>query len=175
MAKPDNVIKHILQWEGGYVNDPNDPGGATNRGVTLTTWQQYCHQYTGRADRANIEGLKAMTIEEWTDLFTRMFWDTAECSEIKTTSIADMLADFYWHSGRYAIRVLQRCAGATVDGIVGKNTLAMVNSFRTQRNLFFNYKQARIQYLENIVRRRPSSAKYLKGWLRRVNDLTYYE
>lgn len=175
MAKPENVIRHILKWEGGLVNDPNDPGGVTNRGVTLTTWQQYCRQYTGRTDRANAEGLKAMSNEEWTDLFTRMFWDAAECDDIKTNCIADMLADFYWHSGRYAIRVLQRCVGATADGIVGKQTITLVNSFRTQRQLFHNYKQARIQYLENIVRRRPASAKYLKGWLRRVNALTYYE
>ena len=54
MASIDKLIPFILKWEGGFVNDPTDRGGATNKGVTIATYEAYCRQ----------KGLPRPTVEQ---------------------------------------------------------------------------------------------------------------
>lgn len=167
----NEIIPFILSFEGGFTNAPNDPGGATNRGVTLATWQRYCNE-TGQPELGNADGLRRMTTAQWTEIFTDYYWEPIQCGRIKDKGVAWMLVDFYWHSGGVAVRTLQGLLkGLVVDGIVGQETLTAVN--RCGAGLFAEYKSARILFLENLVRRRPSSKRYLKGWLRRVNSINH--
>ena len=63
MAKIDILAPFILSWEGGYANDPDDPGGATNRGVTIGTWRQVGYDKDGDGD-IDVDDLKKITVED---------------------------------------------------------------------------------------------------------------
>ena len=112
----------ILRWEGGFVNDPNDSGGATNKGVTLATYRRY------KGEDATVADLKVITDEEWTIIYKQMYWDKFKADEIASQTVANLCVDWLWMSGTKAIKYVQRLIGATEDGIVGKQTLARLNA-----------------------------------------------
>ena len=65
----NKFVQYILSWEGGYVNDPNDKGGPTNKGITLTTFQSVYGK------NKTITDLKNMTTEQWWTIFKTKYWD----------------------------------------------------------------------------------------------------
>lgn len=66
MADVNKLVPFILKWESGFVNDPDDLGGATNKGVTFATYKEYCKK-KGRKE-PTIEDLKNISVEDWTDI-----------------------------------------------------------------------------------------------------------
>lgn len=153
----------ILRWEGGFVNDPNDSGGATNKGVTLATYRRY------KGEGATVDGLKAITDEEWTAIFKQMYWDKFKADEIQSQCVANLCVDWYWMSGTKAIKYVQRLIGATEDGIVGKQTLARLNAKGDGLVLhIYNYRK---DFYHRIVASRPTQKRFLRGWLNRLNAL----
>mgnify|MGYP002521182933 CR=1 FL=1 len=170
MANYKLLIPFILCYEGGFVNDPTDRGGATNRGITMATWRAYC---TRKGKPATIQTLKAMTQSEWTEIFKTQYWDKCKADLIADQSLASMLVDYAWHSGIFtAIRALQMVLSITADGAIGPQTLKAINSC-PPRTIFEALKQARLKHLNNIARLHPSQRKYLRGWTNRVNAITY--
>lgn len=172
MADHRLLIPHIQQWEGGYVNDPHDLGGATNKGVTLDTYTAYCRRKG--YPRPTVERLLAITDKEWAEIYKTMYWDRCKGDEIHSQSVANMLVDWYWHSGMYAIKILQRLLGVQMDGIVGAKTLHAINS-RDALQLYRDLKAERIDYYHRIATARPTSRKYLRGWINRVNAIEWKE
>ena len=153
----------ILKWEGGFVNDPNDSGGATNKGVTLAT----CRRYKGVS--ATVDDLKAITDEDWDAIFKTMYWDKVKADEIKSQCVANLCVDWLWMSGTNAIKYVQRLVGATEDGIVGKQTLSRLNAKGDGLVLpIYNYRK---DFYHRIVASRPSQKRFLRGWLNRLNAL----
>lgn len=170
MANYKLIVPFILCYEGGFVNDPADRGGATNRGVTMATWRAYCAR---KGKPATIQTLKAMTQSEWEDIFKTQYWNKLQADLINDQSLASMLADYAWHSGvTTAARALQMVLALKPDGIIGPSTLKAINT-RTPRTTFEALKQARLKHLNNIARLHPSQRKFLKGWTNRVNAITY--
>lgn len=169
MADAKKLKPFILRWEGGYVNDSADNGGATNKGVTIATFRQFY----GRD--ATIEQLKAMTDEQWLHIFKSGYWDKFKADGITNQSVANICVDWAWCSGiGTAVRQIQTLLGVAVDGLVGTKTLTAVNN-ANQRHLFAKIKSARLRYVENIVKRNSTQRKYLKGWKNRINALTFAE
>lgn len=166
MADAKILKPFILSWEGGYVNDPNDLGGHTNKGVTLATFKQVYGKDKTVAD------LKRMTEEQWLHIFKRFYWDKWKADEIKSQSIANLLVDFVWASGAYGIRIPQKVLGVATDGIVGAKTLAALNS-REPKELFETLKRERKDFIERICRTRPANSKFKRGWLRRIDAIGY--
>lgn len=153
----------ILKWEGGFVNDPNDSGGATNKGVTLATFRRY------KGEGATVADLKAITDEDWTAIYKQMYWDKFKADEIKSQTVANLCVDWLWMSGTKAIKYVQRLVGATEDGIVGKQTLARLNAKGESLVLdIYNYRK---DFYHRIVANRPSQKRFLRGWLNRLNAL----
>lgn len=170
MANYKTVVPFILKSEGGYANSPADRGGETNRGVTMQTWRAYCAK---KGKPANTATLKAMRQSEWEDIFKANYWNKIKGDLIEDQSIANLLADFAWHSGvTRAAKKLQALLGVKADGIIGDVTLKALNA-RSPLPLFGALKQARIKFLETIVKNDPSQKVYLKGWLGRVNRIVY--
>lgn len=126
MADVKKLAPFILKWEGGFVNDPDDLGGATNMGVTMATYKVYCKR-KGRPEPA-IDDLKHLSNDEWIDILKSLYWDKWKADQIKSQSVANILVDWVWASGNYGIKIPQELLGVTADGIVGKNTLAAVNN-----------------------------------------------
>lgn len=169
MAKAELLKPFILKWEGGFVDDPLDRGGATNKGITIGTFRNFYGK------NATVEQLKHITDEQWLHIFKSGYWDKWKADDIENQSIADIVVDWAWASGTVtSIKQVQKILGVAVDGIVGNDTLTAIN-IAGQRSLFVKIHSRRIEFVENIVKRDPSQARFLKGWKNRINSLTFSE
>lgn len=168
MAKVEILAPYIKKWEGGFVNDPADRGGATNKGVTIATFEAYCKAKS--LPRPNVERLKRMTDGEWLDILKTMFWDKWQADKIKSQKLANILVDWVWGSGVYGIKIPQRILGVKQDGIVGDETLKALNAQEPDK-LFQVIYEARKKYLNDITISRPANKRFLKGWLNRLDDI----
>lgn len=169
MADPKKLKPFILRWEGRYVNDPDDSGGATNKGITIATFRHYY------GANATIKQLQALTDEQWMHIFLCGFWNPFKADNIANQSIANICVDWAWASGTgTAIREVQALLGVAVDGIVGAKTLAAINN-ANQRHLFAKIQSARLRFVEGVVRRNPRKRKFLVGWRKRINSLSFEE
>lgn len=172
MANVSKLLPFILSWEGGYVNDPIDKGGATNMGVTIATWRNVGYDKDGDRD-IDVDDLKLLSKD---DVLSRVlkphYWDKWKADQIKSQSVANILVDWVWGSGANGIKIPQKLLGLTVDGIVGPKTLAAVNSSDSLA-LFNAIKAEREAFLYRIVERDPSQKRFIKGWLNRLNALKY--
>lgn len=170
MADVMKLVPFILKWEGGFVDDPDDLGGATNRGVTIGTYATYCKKKGYPAP--TVERLKNLSEKDWAEILKTLYWDRWKADNIKSQSVANILVDWVWASGVNGIKIPQQVLGVTVDGIVGAKTLAALNA-RNPKELFEEIKEARVQFIEDICRKRPVNNKFKKGWLNRINSLQY--
>ena len=168
MAKVEILAPYIKKWEGGFANDPADRGGATNKGVTIATFEVYCKAKS--LPRPNVERLKRMTDGEWLDILKTMFWDRWQADKIKSQKLANILVDWVWGSGVYGIKIPQRILGVKQDGIVGDETLKALNA-QDPDKLFQAIYEARKKYLNDITISRPINKRFLKGWLNRLEDI----
>ncbi len=164
----------IAKWEGGYVNDPLDRGGATNMGVTLNTWKLvgYDKDGDGDIDAADIRLLNKNDFKA----VLRKYWDKWRADEIKNQSVANILVDWYWGSGKWGIVIPQRdILKVTADGVVGNITLAKLNKMIDEdaQGLFDKIYAAREAFLDNIVKNNPSQKRFLKGWKNRLRDFKF--
>ena len=187
MASIDKLIPFILKWEGGFVNDPTDRGGATNKGVTIATYEAYCRQK--RLPRPTVEQLKNIPDAHWRDIIKTMFWDKWHADDIHSQKVANILVDWVWLSGVHGIKKPQALLGVKADGIVGNKTLSAVN-FADPKELFAALYKERVKFINAIVARsvaayekkigRPATEKELlkhtqkrfaKGWLNRLAEI----
>lgn len=161
------IIDFIKHWEGGFVNDPLDRGGATNMGITLSTFRQHFGSHLTVQDLINI------TPAQWETIFISGYYNPWKASQIVNHSIRLLVVDWAWHSGTInSIRRVQRALGLVDDGIVGPLTLAALND-DCHRQVFNSIHHERISYFENIITYNPSQAKFRNGWMNRINAIKF--
>lgn len=170
MAKIELLTPLIVKWEGGYVNDPLDAGGATNMGVTIATWKAVGYDKDGDGD-IDANDVKLMTKKDFNKVL-KQYWDRWQGDKIVNQSIANILVDWVWGSGKWGIKIPQRILGLNDDGVVGDITLNAVNS-ANQKKLFDKIYLARTQFLNDIVVRKPSQKRFIKGWMNRLSDFKF--
>ena len=157
----------ILAHEGGYVNHPNDPGGETNRGVTMDTWRRYSQRLFG------------ITEEQAFRIYEEGYYKPSGADRLQDSNLGNMHADFTYNAGsRNSGRVLQRAindlgGNVTVDGAVGPKTLAAANALDPAA-LYRAYRTRRIEHYENIIRKNPKLATFRRGWMSRANSFNDY-
>jgi lysozyme family protein len=167
MARAERLIPFILKWEGGYVNDKYDKGGATNKGITISTFR---HFY---GSKMTIDDLKNITDEQWEKIFLVGYWRPFRADDIKCQPIANICVDWAWASGTVtAIKQVQKVLGVPVDGIVGDITIDAINKSDAEES-FNRLKKARIDFVNTIVRNNPSQARFSRGWVNRINDIEF--
>lgn len=171
MADVRKLKPFILKWEGGFVNDPADLGGATNKGVTIGTYKEY-RKKKGLPE-PTVEDLKKLSDDEWTDILKTYYWDRWKADEIQNQSIANILVDWVWASGVHGVKIPQGILEVSADGIVGKNTIAAINAYRPQAELFGRIKQARYDFIDRICEKRPTNNKFRNGWRNRIKDFKF--
>lgn len=166
-----NVLSPIIRkWEGGYVNDPDDKGGATNMGITISTWKQIGYDKDGDGDIDEAD-IKLLSPDDFTKVL-RKYWDRWDADNIVNQSVANILVDWVWASGKWGIIIPQRWLKVTADGVAGPATLDAVNR-KNPREVFDAIYHLREQFLQNIVTNTPSQKKFINGWLNRLADFKY--
>jgi lysozyme family protein len=171
MAVFDVFLPMLLRFEGGFVDDPADPGGATNKGITMQTFR------TGGAALLGVDptlnNLKALSDQQAGVIYKALYWNKMHGDDIPLQDLANIVCDFYVNAGANGTKLLQTIlndmgAKLTVDGVIGPicvQALAGVD----QIEVYGRYKQGRIQYYQDLAHNLPSLAKFLAGWLNRVN------
>ena len=170
MANSSKLVPFILQWEGGFVNDPLDLGGATNKGITIGTFTEYKRRKGLKAP--TVQDLKNISNEDWHEVFKGLYWDRWKADEIKSQAVANILVDWVWASGSHGIKRPQRLLGVTADGVVGSKTIAALNA-KYPAELFRMIKADRIKFIDEICEKRPANNRFKKGWLNRINAIKY--
>ena len=171
MAKIELLSPFIFTWEGVWGNDPDDRGGATKYGVTIATWKAQGYDKDGDGD-IDVDDLRKITIEDATMIMKKNFWDHWKADQIKDQSLANILVDWVWGSGKYGITIPQQLLGVKADGIVGPKTIAALNR-QDPQTFFYKVWQRRKKYLNDICVSRPKNYKFLNGWLRRLQAVQY--
>lgn len=175
MANVNDLAPFILKWEGGFVNDPKDRGGATNMGVTLNTWKRVGYDKDKDGD-IDVKDLKLLSKEDVVKKVLKpYYWDKWRADEINNQSIANILVDWVYTSGKYGITKVQAMLNLKPDGIVGNKTLSAINDYPNQRQLFQRIKNERLAFIDRIVKNNPSQRRFLKGWKNRVNAFKYFD
>lgn len=154
----EKALAHTLIEEGGFANHPDDPGGATMKGVTLATYRAH------RGDeKLTPEDLKKITDQELADIYRKRYWDAAKCDQLPS-GLDVAVFDAAVNSGpAQAAKWLQRCVGATADGAIGPKTLALVAQ-KPARELVEAFQARRQLFLENL----STFKTFGKGWTARV-------
>ena len=172
MAKIEILAPFILSWEGGFSNHTADKGGATNKGVTIATWKQVGYDKDGDGD-IDVSDLRLITEEDAVSRVMKPhYWDRWKADRIESQSIANIVVDWVWGSGKHGITGVQKLLGVTVDGLEGEKTLAAVNA-QERHALFDRSNQTRTEFLQNWVRSNPSQKVFRAGWLRRLSYINY--
>lgn len=175
MADINKLIPIILKWEGGFANDPADKGGTTNTGVTIGTWKQIGYDVDGDGD-IDVDDLIMLNHENVVnDVLKPHYWDKWKADSIKSQSIANLVVDWTWGSGVWGIKFPQRILGVKDDGVVGPITLAAINNYPNQEELFRLLWNRRKKHFEDIAAKDSSQNRFLRGWLNRLNDFKYDE
>ncbi|WP_324069813.1 MAG: glycosyl hydrolase 108 family protein [Flavobacterium sp.] len=175
-SKIEKLAPIVAKWEGGYVNDPIDKGGATNMGVTVGAWKLLGYDKNGDGIINNAD-MKLLSKDDF-KFVLRKYWDKWQADQIKNQSIANILVDWYWGSGKWGIVIPQRLLGFSkedCDGIVGEQTLKRLNAEidKDAEALFDKIFAARVKFLDDIVKNNPSQKRFIKGWKNRLNDFKF--
>lgn len=147
----------VLAHEGGFVNHPKDPGGATNLGITIGTLSEHL----GRpATVADVKGIPMETVEA---IYENNYWDRARCYDLPL-GLDYAVFDFAVNSGvSRAVRMLQRVLGVKEDGVIGAKTMAALADEDVPA-LITHLCDARMAFLRGLKHWRT----FGKGWTIRV-------
>lgn len=165
MSAFDRALEITLAYEGGYVNNPLDRGGATNYGITQRSYDAW-RKTTGQEPRSVdlIEDLEVRAI------YLADYWMPCNCDSLPDP-IAIALFDMAVNSGTWNAKMaLQRAVNVRADGVIGDVTVRAVNA--TPAVLLRLMKQ-RASVICDEVQERPSQTAFLHGWINRLLDLTY--
>ena len=168
MASFDLFLPILLRFEGGYVDDPTDPGGETNKGVTMATFQRCSHQLLGIDPTS--QNLQSLTDAQAGIIYRSLYWNQINADDFQLQDLANILCDFYVNAGTHATVLLQRIlntmgAHLIEDGGIGPASIQAL-AILDQVAVYRQYKQGRIDYYQSLGQRFP---QFLHGWLNRTN------
>ncbi len=157
MADFQEAIDKTLAWEGGYVNDPKDPGGETNFGIS-------------KRAHPKVE-IRRLTREKACEIYKTHYWDPVFGDKIKSQITAEKIFDIGVNTGvRRTSKFAQAAAGLSdkdIDGRIGPKSVQAIN--KTSDELFMlRLTVLQVAHYTNICRKRPDSRKFLVGWLKRA-------
>ena len=182
MQRIETIADAIIAREGGFVDDPDDPGGPTKFGVTLATLRRLGLDLTGdrKIDRRDV---RAVNRSRARDIFVRDYYFRPRINELPECLRASMF-DMYVNAGSQAVKILQRLLrrmghAVTVDGIIGPQTVRAAELAREEapEHLADAYGIARRNYYYALADRRPAMRKFARrrdggkgGWIKRAEE-----
>lgn len=164
MSALDDALAMVLRYEGGYVNNPDDHGGATNHGVTQAVYSAW------RAEHGLGQGdVKSIKPEEVAAIYRRGYWDACACDRLPHP-VGVAVFDAAVNSGpSQSSKWLQRAVGVPADGAIGPRTISATVALdpKTVTRSCIDQREAFMRSLAE----RPGQAQFLRGWLHRLADL----
>ena len=150
----------VLKHEGGFVNNPKDPGGMTNLGVTRSAWESYLNRSVTEAE------MRALTPETVKPFYKAMYWDKIKGDQLPA-GVDYAAYDLAVNSGTgRAAKYLQEIAGVTADGAIGPKSLEAIKSCDPDQVV-----DALCDMRLDFLKRLPTFETFGKGWTIRVNDV----
>ena len=157
----DKSVEYILEHEGGYVDHPKDPGGATNKGITIATFCRYVKP------KGTKEDLKQLTTEQAKIVYKAQYWDKVLGDELPS-GVDHAVFDFAVNSGpRRAALYLQKVVGVTQDGKLGPNTLKATEAI-PKIVVINTLMDKRLAYMKRI-KRGELWKTFGRGWQKRID------
>lgn len=146
----EQSFQEVMLSEGGYVNDPKDPGGETKFGVSKRAYP-------------NLD-IYNLTLDDAKTIYRDDYWDKCNCDDLPN-GVSVMVADFAYNSGTSrAVKCLQKCLGLPQTGSVNQTLIEKSKSVPIN-TLLLNYKKTRLNFLQSL----STWNRYGKGWTNRVN------
>lgn len=183
MPSIEEIASEIVRREGGYVNDPDDPGGATKYGVTIHTMRRLGVDLDGDGD-VDEEDVKLLTIQQATKIFIDHYFQKPGIWRLPL-NIQPSVFDMQVNAGSNAVEILQRLLvnlgdkALKVDGKIGPQTAsAAASMYQDMGELLVDaYGIERRNYYYALGDRRPSLRKYARrrdggkgGWIKRAEE-----
>jgi lysozyme family protein len=180
MANYKLTAPFILSAEGGYVNNPTDKGGETNKGITWATWVVFFGDTTASHHRFIV-----MMTDDWAEIFKSGYWDKCLADQITDQRIANTIADWVWCSGQHFPELdVQKLINTIFnkhlaeDGLFGNATIQALNACDSD-TLYESLIERRKQYYRDIIsfaqaKGDHSQDIFLAGWLNRIDNLIKY-
>lgn len=182
MKSVREITLEIIRREGGYVNDPDDPGGATKYGVTIHTMRRLGLDLDGDGD-VDTNDVKRLTEDQASDIYEEHYFNRPGIARLPEPLQATVY-DMQVNAGANAIKILQRLLAdfgerAAVDGALGPMTAAAAERAfqKAPDHIVDAYGIARRNYYYDLADRRPASRKYALrrdggkgGWIRRAEE-----
>lgn len=156
----DKALQLVLVHEGGFVNHPKDPGGATMKGVTLQTFRRYYG-----ADKT-VNDLRNITVEQLAHIYRTGYWDKCKGDELPS-GVDYAVFDVAVNSGPgRAAKFLQAAIGVAQDGSIGPGTVAKVAA-QDPAAVINGICDHRLAFLKSL----PTFSTFGKGWTSRVGGV----
>ena len=180
MQSVEQIAEDIVAREGGYVNDPDDPGGATNHGVTIHTMRRLGLDLDGDG-QIGAADVRRLSRTQAVRILIDHYYHAPRIDLLPEVLRAPVF-DMYVNSGANAVRILQRLLGemgrpVAVDGVIGKRTAAAAEAAAADApdHIADAYGIARRNFYFRLADHRPASRKYARtraggkgGWIKRA-------
>ena len=182
MQTVHQIATDIVAREGGFVNDPSDPGGATKYGVTIHTMRRLGLDLTGDG-RVSVADVRALTRAQAVDIFINHYFKRPRIGELPEV-LQPSVFDMYVNAGANAVKILQRLLirmghAVVVDGVIGPQTIAATQAAYADAPDYLAdaYGIERRNYYYALADARPASRKYARrrdggkgGWIKRAEE-----
>lgn len=157
-TKFEKALSFTLRWEGEYVNDPDDPGGATNKGITTKVYIAY-----RKSKGQPVQDVRHILDSEVRDIYKTKYWDAANCESLPEPS-STVAFDIAVNSGVGRIKQFMTELRTKLNPDPSDDHIEIATRLLEMRTAFYY----------RIVKNNPSQKKFLNGWLNRTRDLREY-
>ena len=182
MQTVTQIAQDIVAREGGFVDDPDDPGGATKYGVTIHTMRRLGLDLDKDGD-VDVDDVRVLTTAHAVSIFVEHYYERPRIDRLPEP-LQPSVFDMYVNAGAYAVRILQRLLvemriDVAVDGVIGQQTIGATERAiaAVPDHLVDAYGIARRNYYYDLASRRPASRKYARrrdggkgGWIIRAEE-----
>ena len=156
----DKALALVLKSEGGWVNNPADPGGETNLGVTKAVWEEWVGH--------DVKTMKDLTPADVVPMYKAKYWMACYANQLPV-GVDYMAFDAAVNMGPgRAVKLLQEAMGCVPDGVIGPRTMQLIAQ-KDPKDVVQAYSDRKTSFYESL----STFAEFGKGWLKRVEDVKF--
>lgn len=160
----------LLEHEGKFVNHKNDPGGATNRGITFNTFKKYSENTLGV--KPTLDNLKRLSNSQAAAIYEVGYWNPSNATSISDKQLGWQYFDTYVNGGAQSVleSTLNNYGASSSKPIQSLNTVLKTNN---AKEVYENFRGERIHRFESLIKNNPKLKSFEKGWMIRANRFQY--